>query len=156
MKYMMLWVEKGTNATSRDYERLIKMKKFSAFAELKNPKYGEIDHAFFEAGVWSSSRDRLLSLSPKIVEIRSSIKKIIQDLVKLRNKLLSVQKGFNIAKMLISANINPLTLSQILEYWENKVEASNKINTHDIWGIKRKSRIFFNTSSTDSELTEEE
>ena len=61
------------------------MSKFSAFAELKNPKYGEIDHAFFEAGVSTYSRDRLLSLSAKIIEIRTSIKTIIQDLVKRKN-----------------------------------------------------------------------
>ena len=35
MKYMMLYVEKGTNATSKDYDRLLKMKRFSAFSELK-------------------------------------------------------------------------------------------------------------------------
>ena len=57
--------------------------------------------------------------------------------------------------MLLGANINPITLSQILEYWE-KIEGERKINTHEVWGIKKKSYVFFNTNSADIELTDEE
>ena len=155
MKYMMLWVEKGTNATSKEYDRLLKMPKFSAFAEIKNPKYGLIDHAFYEAGVDMNWRNKLLSLAPKILEVRESMKSIIKSLVVLRNKLLKAQKGFDIVKTLLTANINPISLSQILEYWE-KEEKVKKLSTHELWGIKTKSFFSFSNSLSDDELTEEE
>ena len=155
MKFMMLWVEKGTNATSKDYERLLKMQKFSAFAELKNPKYGKIDQVFYEAKIDVKARNKLLALAPKILDIRNSIKWIIKNLVVARNKLLKTQKGFDIVKMLISANINPLSLSNILEFWE-KIEKENKLTTHTVWEIKSKSFFSFSGSTSDDELTEED
>lgn len=113
---MTYLVEQGTNASEKDYNKLFTLPVYSASIELKNPKFGEIDHALFNAGVDGATRNKMLSLSPKIIEFRQSIRVLIHDLVKIRNKLLTLQNGFNIGKLLVNSYISPFSLSKVLEY----------------------------------------
>jgi hypothetical protein len=156
MKQMISLQIEGTAATQKDYERVFNYKsKYSAYADLKNPKFGEIDRVFYEIGIDPKTRGKLLAISPKIAEFKASLQEVVYELIRLRNKLLIAPSNFNMVKILLSSNINPSVLANIIEHC-NKIPDKSRVSKFNLWGIKKKQKISLWNGRKLDELTDEE
>lgn len=84
----------GPKCSDEEYAALFKMKPKDSKIEVQSSKYNEYDRMHFLTGVSAASMETVHILNKKSSDFKFKFQSLIHDLIRIRNKILRVQRNY--------------------------------------------------------------